>query len=67
MSQKDKRKIWQVREMDRREVVSGQTRYIPAISRKEAKEIYAKKHKKYPFTRLTATVISHHMSEWEGD
>jgi len=63
----DKRKIWQVHEMDGRTVICGQTRYIPAISRKEAKEIYEKKYKKYPTTHLTAIVIGWHMSEWVGE
>lgn len=67
----DKRKIWQVQERDKgyvRAVISGQTRYVPARTRKEAKEIYKQKYKKYPDTStyVTAIVISHDMREWEG-
>ncbi len=62
----DKRKIWQVKELDNLNFVE-QIRYVPAISRKEAKDIYAQKHKKYPFTRLAASVVGWHMSEWVGE
>jgi hypothetical protein len=69
-AKKDKRKIWQVQEHDTgygRAVITGQTRNVPALSRKEAKEIYTVQYKKYPTTTLTATIISHDMREWAGD
>jgi lysozyme family protein len=66
---KDKRKIWRVQEMDGKgwtsRVVTGQTRYVPALTRNEAKEIYKQKYKKYGHTSLSATVISRDMREWE--
>lgn len=67
--EKDKRKIWRIREMDRANcVVPDSTRYTPAMTRKEAKELYLRKYgKKYANSRLAAIVMSRHMSEWVGD
>ena len=66
---KEERKIWQVQEIDgkgwQRTILSGQTRYIPARTRREAKEIYRQKYKKYKDTVTSANVVSQDMQEWE--